>query len=229
MKNKKILIIIIFILLFISIFVFKNYFSLKNRNLDYNYIYNEEYSNNNDDYEDEYYLTVNGNATYKTNDINIIYNDADLVIIGEYTNDVDVSIKKNSTPITLSSFKVNKVIKNKLNLDLSNSINVKYSGGVITVKQLLDSRDQDFALKLGLDKLSNTDTNNLKVKFDIDSELGDKPLKKWKTRLLLLAYNKNTNQFEAIQNGYGMLSYNSNDNTAFDIKTKEYITYSFLK
>jgi len=226
MKNK--IIFCILIVLFIGIFAlsFKHYKSIIKDNLNYNTNANliNDQSNNND--EEDYYLVVNGNATYKTGDINKLYDNADLVVIGEYLNDVEVNIKKNSTPTTISSFKIKKIIKSNIDFKLADTINVKYSGGVITVKQLLDSRDQDFAIKMGLDKMSNYETSNLKVKFNIDSELGDKPLNEWKTRLLLLTYNNN--QFDVLQNGYGMLSYNADNNTAYDIKTSKYITYSFL-
>ena len=225
-KNK--IIFCILILLFIVIFTltFKHYKSITKDNLNHNTNVNliNNQSNNTD--EEDYYLVVNGNATYKTGDINKLYDNADLVVIGEYLNDVEVNIKKNSTPITTSSFKIKKVIKSNIDFKLTDTINVKYSGGVITVKQLLDSRDQDFAIKMGLDKMSNYETSNLKVKFNIDSELGDKSLNEWKTRLLLLTYNNY--QFDVLQNGYGMLSYNPDDNTAYDIKTSKYITYSFL-
>ena len=226
MRNK--IIFCILILLFIVIFTLflKHYKSITKDKLNYNTNLNliNNQSNNTD--EEDYYLVINGNATYKTSDINKLYDNADLVVIGEYLNDVEVNIKKNSTPTTISSFKIKKVIKSNIDFKLTDTINVKYSGGVITVKQLLDSRDQDFAIKMGLDKMSNYETSNLKVKFNIDSELGDKSLNEWKTRLLLLNYNNY--QFDVLQNGYGMLSYNPDDNTAYDIKTSKYITYSFL-
>ena len=181
-----------------------------------------------DDNED-YFMVVNGNATYRTDDINELYNKADLVVIADYINDKNVSIQKNASPITLSTFKIIKTIKNNLDFKLKENIEVQYIGGVITLKQLLDSRDESFASKLGLDKNTITDSSNLKVQFNIDSELGDKSLKEHKTRLLLLSYNTHKNVFEAIQNGYGMLSYNLTDNTAYDFKNGKYIAYSFLK
>lgn len=224
MKKKIIIPVVvlsIFGLSYLSTNLIQKNFSTPNESNNTNFIKNNE--------KDEYFLTINGDATYRTGDINKLYESADIVLVADYQFDEETIIEKNQAPKTIASFKVNKILKNNMQSEVSDTIRVQYSGGVITLKQLLDSRDEAFARKLGVNNISNEEASRLKVQFNIDGELGDKNLKEHKTRLLLLHYNKESNLYEAIQNRYGMLSYNSSDNTAFDIQSGRYITYSFLK
>lgn len=173
-------------------------------------------------------LSVTMENSYKTGNINELYDDSTIVLIADYVNDEKTEIKYNGVPNTISKFNIKKVLKNDSGVKLSNQIQISRRGGVVTLKQLLNSRGEEYVKKMGVDNLSKEQIETGLVEFKNNNNLGDKDLNEWKTRLLL-NYNKDDNTFILMQDDYGMLSYDENNNTAYDFNSGEYIRYSFLK
>lgn len=178
---------------------------------------------------DNIVLEVTMESSYRTGSIEELYNDSAVVLIAEYLSDVKTDIKTTGNPNTYSSFKVKKILKNESEQKINDTIIARRMGGTVTLKELLDVRSPEYAKKMGVDNLSEEQINTSLVKFTNNDELGDKSLNECKTRLLLLNYDKETNDFVIMQNDYGMLSYDENTNTAFDVNGHENIQYSFLK
>lgn len=174
-------------------------------------------------------LNVTMENSYKTGNINELYDDSAIVLIADFVNDEKTEIKYNGVPNTFSKFNIKKVLKNDSGVKLSNQIQIRRRGGIVTLKQLLNSRGEEYIKKMGVDNLSKEQIETGLVEFKNNNNLGDKDLNEWKTRLLLLNYNKDDNTFILMQDDYGMLSYDENNNTAYDFNSGEYIRYSFLK
>lgn len=231
MKNKKNYIYIsILVAIALGIVIINNngkeIFSLKGNREKQNF---SEITNTTKNEDKEIILEVSLDASYKTGDIEELYKDSSVVVIADYIGDEKTIIEKNNTPFTLSKFKVKKIIKNGTTTKIGNEVTAKKMGGVITVQQLLDARDPAFAEKIGINKLSKEERKSKYVKFFSNANLGDKDLEKHKTRLLFLNYDKENECFVIVQDDYGMLSYNEDTNTAFDITNQSYKQYSFLK
>lgn len=179
--------------------------------------------------EDNIILNVTMEASYKTGNIEELYEDSPVVLIAEFLRDEKTEIKYNDIPNTYSSFKIKQIIKNESGVKLGDEILVKRAGGVVTFQQLLDARGPEYAKKIGADNISKEKTKTGLVKFSHNNNLGDKSLNECKTRLLMLNYDKTDDTFVVMQDDYGMLSYDEKANTAFGIGDKKNIEYSFLQ
>lgn len=230
MKNKKVLYITTFVIialvLSIAVKVGINLSSSNSNSENRANLSNEEIQKID---EKSIILEVSLDASYKTGDIEELYDDASIVLVAEYVGDKKTIIEKNNTPFTLSIFKIKKIFKNDTKVKIDDEIITKKTGGIITVQQLLDARGTDFAKKIGADGLSKTESKSKYVKFYTNNNLGDKSLDEHKTRLLFLNYDERDGNFIIIQDDYGMLSYDEFTNTAFDIDNQNYKKYSFLK
>lgn len=229
MKNKKILFTSILIVILGGVIVTKNGIKTASFKED---IEKEPYSEINyaSEIDDELVtLEVSVDASYKTGDIEELYKDSSVVAIADYVEDKETIIEKNDSPYTLMVFSIKKIIKNDSAVKIGNKVITKKMGGTITVQQLLEARDAAFAEKLGVNNLTKEEKNSKYVKFYNNTNLGDKDLKEHKTRLLFLNYDEKNEYFVIVQDDYGMLSYNEENNTAFDITNQGYKEYSFLK
>lgn len=178
---------------------------------------------------DNIILNVTMESSYKTGNIEELYDDSSVVLIADFVADEKYIINDNGIPNTYSLFKVKKILKNESGKKISDTIYVKRTGGIVTLKQLIDARGEEYAKKMGINNLSKEKIENGLVEFKNNTNLGDKNLTEWKTRLLMLTYNKSDDTFSVMQDDYGMLSYNEKNNTMFDFNTKEYLKHSFLK
>lgn len=170
---------------------------------------------------------VTMNNSYKTGDIEELYKDSTVVLIGEFLSIGKTEIKNNGIPNTYISFKIKKVLKNNSGVELGDEIDAKRTGGTVTVQELIAARGIEYVKNMGI---KNVETVQDKlVKFNVSNNLGDKSLTEWKTRLLMLTYDKEDNSFVIMQDEYGMLSYDETTNKAFEIKEGKNVEYSFLE
>ena len=232
MKKRYIFLLSVIIVSIICcfIFLFRNYENNDNSLIQKSSNLNSEIESIKDNENKTYVLESSIDAEYLTGDIEELYNKyASVVVVADYIEDNKTEIQKNGTPFTFSKFRIKKVIKNESNQELGDIIEVRRMGGTITLQQLIDSRSEEFAEKLGVKGISREEAEKSLVKFFCDDFINDKNLDEHKTRLLMLSYDENTNSFMIEENSLGMLSYNEGDNTVFDYKTGEYTTFSFLK
>ena len=155
-----------------------------------------------------------------------LYEYSELVLIADYQKDVSTKIFDNGNPYTTSEFKIERVIKNSNNRKLDDSILVRYLGGVVTVEELLKTKDEDFKQKIGADIMTQETRKSAKIKFSTE-DIGDSSLKEHPKRILFINYNETTNDYIIVTDQYGMVSFDNN--TIFDSQTKKYTNYSFLK
>lgn len=174
-------------------------------------------------------LEVTMQNSYKTGDIEELYKDSSVVLIAEFLSNGKTEIKNNGIPNTYISFKIKKVLKNDSGIELGDKIDAKRTGGTVTVQELIAARGPEYAKKMGIDNMSKVAVQNKLVKFVNSDNLGDKSLTEWKTRLLMLTYDKEDNSFVIMQDEYGMLSYDETTNKAFGIKEGKNVEYSFLE
>ena len=170
---------------------------------------------------------VTMNNSYKTGDIEELYEDSAVVLIGEFLSMGKTEIKNNGIPNTYISFKIKKVLKNDSGVELGDEIDAKRTGGTVTVQELIAARGIEYVKNMGI---KNVETVYDKlVKYNVSNNLGDKSLDEWKTRLVMLTYDKEDNSFAIMQDEYGMLSYDEATNKAFGIREGKNVEYSFLK
>lgn len=170
---------------------------------------------------------VTMNNSYKTGDIEELYEDSAVVLIGEFLSIGKTEIKDNGIPNTYISFKVKRILKNDSGVELGDVIDAKRTGGTVTVQELIAARGIEYVKNMGIKNIENV--QGKLVKFSVSNNLGDKSLDEWKTRLVMLTYDKEDNSFAIMQDEYGMLSYDGATNKAFGVKEKKNVGYSFLE
>lgn len=176
-----------------------------------------------------YYLNIPVIIDYVTGDIEELYKKSSVVVIADYIEDEYTELKNNSLPQTLSKFKIKKIIKNETNNNLGSELLAERIGGTVSLKELISSKGLEYC-KANIDaNISEDNAEKCIVKLYHDDFLNDKNIYEHSTRLLMLNYNENTGNFVINQNSYGMLSYNEEDDTAFDINSQKYVKYSFLQ
>jgi len=226
--KKKIIISGFTIILIVSVIAFtifnKSIFNYKNNGIKENNNIVSENVGENDDIIYEVFMSFD----YVTGNPEKLYDMAELVLVADYIESVETHIEMNKNPYTVSEFKIDTIIKNKKNYELDETILVKYDGGIITLKQLLDSRDADFISKIGADDIDINDYANKKVNFKATS-ISDKSLDEQSKRILFLNYDVNYDYYVVLANDYGMLSYDSETNEIFDYATSDYKSVSFIK
>lgn len=226
-RNKKIIYLGIFLLVFVvgTVVILNNVNKDKMLKETDNGQENIPVSKNDDE---NVILEVTMQNSYKTGDIEELYKDSSVVLIAEFLSNGKTEIKNNGIPNTYISFKIKKVLKNDSGIELGDKIDAKRTGGTVTVQELIAARGPEYAKKMGIDNMSKVAVQNKLVKFVNSDNLGDKSLTEWKTRLLMLTYDKEDNSFVIMQDEYGMLSYDETTNKAFGISEKSNIEYSFL-
>lgn len=226
-NNKKIIYLGIFLLIFIvgTVVILKNVNKDKMLKEADNKQENIPVSKNEDE---NVILEVAMQNSYKTGDIEELYKDSSVVLIAEFLSNGKTEIKNNGIPNTYISFKVKRILKNDSGIELGDKIDAKRTGGTVTVQELIAARGPEYAKKMGINNMSKAAVQNKLVKFVNSDNLGDKSLTEWKTRLLMLTYDKEDNSFVIMQDEYGMLSYDETTNKAFGINENNNIEYSFL-
>lgn len=227
-RNKKIIYLGIFLLVFVvgTVVILNNVNKDKMLKETDNGQENIPVSKNEDE---NVILEVTMQNSYKTGDIEELYKDSSVVLIAEFLSNGKTEIKNNGIPNTYISFKIKKVLKNDSGIELGDKIDAKRTGGTVTVQELIAARGPEYAKKMGIDNMSKVAVQNKLVKFVNSDNLGDKSLTEWKTRLLMLTYDKEDNSFVIMQDEYGMLSYDETTNKAFGIKEGKNVEYSFLE
>lgn len=157
-----------------------------------------------------------------------LYEYSDIVLEVEYLKDVKTVLNESGTPFTTSEFKINKILKNTTNNNLENTIQAKYSGGTVPLTQLLSLKDESFKEKLGIGAVEMARAGSIQVRYSSEN-IGDKSLEEDKNRIIFVNYNENTNDYSIVSDKYGMISYNSSSNKAFDVFSKSEKQFTFLK
>ena len=171
---------------------------------------------------------VTASYSYPTSNPEDLFEMANLVVIANFVEDVETEINENEVPFTISKFNVQSIIKNTGNFAIGEDILTKRSGGTISLQQLLNARDDDFAEKIGANDLTTAQKSSAKVRFKSES-IGDQSIEEEDTRLLFLHKAEGEEYFTIIANDYGMLSYNNTTKKAFNAKENNYSSYSFLE
>ena len=171
---------------------------------------------------------VTSSYSYRTSNPEDLYEMANLVVIANFIEDVETQINENEVPFTISKFNVQSIIKNTENFTIGEDILTKRNGGTVSLQQLLNARDTAFAEKIGANDLTTNQKSSAKVRFKNES-IGDQSLEEENTRLLFLHKDEDEEYFTIIANEYGMLSYDNATKKAYNVKERNYTSYSFLK
>ena len=171
---------------------------------------------------------VTSSYSYRTSNPEDLYEMANLVVIANFVEDVETQINENEVPFTISKFNVQSIIKNTGNFTIGEDILTKRNGGTVSLQQLLNARDDAFAEKIGANDLTTNQKSSAKVRFKNES-IGDLSLEEENTRLLFLHKDEDEEYFTIIANDYGMLSYDNATKKAYNVKERNYTSYSFLK
>ena len=147
-----------------------------------------------------------------------LFNNANLVIIGEYVSDAKSYVTYYSAIVTDATFKVTKVLKGKYEAD---TINVTHYGGIVSASEYLSKQSEEELNKLGIDKSSISKYSSEKVEwindeFGIYKETGKK-------YVLFLSYDQENNSYFVLADGYGMRRL-SDDGYMYNLDTKSYDT-----
>lgn len=189
----------------------------------------QEFINNSETLDDGSILyEVTASYSYRNSSPENLYEMANLVVIANFVDDVETQIAENGVPFTISKFNVQSIVKNTGNFTIDGDILTKRSGGTVSLQQLLNARDDDFAEKIEADNLTISQKNSAKVRFKNES-IGDLSLEDEDTRLLFLHKDENEEYFTIISNDYGMISYDNTTNKAYNAEENTYSSYSFLK
>ncbi len=177
-------------------------------------------------HQDEIYMEVNIMADYAVIDPKDLYNYSDIVVLANYEKDKATKISSSGQAFTTSDFKITKVLKNKKDIYLNETLSARYIGGVVSLKDVSNSNSESLKKKVNLEGLTEEELERKKIKFSLE-DIGDKSLKEKKERILFLNYDEKTGEFIVVADNYGMIS--QKDGTIFDVKTKSYKSFSFLK
>ena len=189
----------------------------------------QEFINNSETLDDGSILyEVTASYSYRNSSPENLYEMANLVVIANFVDDVETQIAENGVPFTISKFNVQSIVKNTGNFTIDGDILTKRSGGTVSLQQLLNARDDDFAEKIEADNLTISQKNSAKVRFKNES-IGDLSLEDEDTRLLFLHKDENEEYFTIISNDYGMISYGNTTNKAYNAEENTYSSYSFIK
>ena len=189
----------------------------------------QEFINNSETLDDGSILyEVTASYSYRNSSPENLYEMANLVVIANFVEDVETQIAENGVPFTISKFNVQSIVKNTGNFTIDGDILTKRSGGTVSLQQLLNARDDDFAEKIEADNLTISQKNSAKVRFKNES-IGDLSLEDEDTRLLFLHKDENEEYFTIISNDYGMISYDNTTNKAYNAEENTYSSYSFLE
>lgn len=189
----------------------------------------QEFINNSETLDDGSILyEVTASYSYRNSSPENLFEMANLVVIANFVDDVETQIAENGVPFTISKFNVQSIVKNTGNFTIDGDILTKRSGGTVSLQQLLNARDDDFAEKIEADNLTISQKNSAKVRFKNES-IGDLSLEDEDTRLLFLHKDENEEYFTIISNDYGMISYDNTTNKAYNAEENTYSSYSFLK
>ena len=109
---------------------------------------------------------------------------------------------------------------------MNETLSARYIGGVVSLKDVSNSNSESLKKKVNLEGLTEEELERKKIKFSLE-DIGDKSLKENKERILFLNYDEKTGEFIVVADNYGMIS--QKDGTIFDVKTKSYKSFSFLK
>ncbi len=159
---------------------------------------------------------------------NAMYEAADAVFIGKYLSDEKVEMIPKARPYTTSLFEVQKVLKNAVDAKLEKEVFVRYGGGTVSLSEYMKGRDQVDYQKMGINNLSESQLKKSKVQFNSkntnDSELSQNPV-----RVLFVNYEPEKNDFIAICDYNGMISYDNQSKKAFDTNSNSLKSYTFIK
>ncbi|MGE5456575.1 MAG: hypothetical protein ACM3O4_05710 [Ignavibacteriales bacterium] len=186
--------------------------------------YKNEKSLSNISSEESITYVISAYNDYQYNDSEILYDKSDVVIIGNYKNDVKTIASENGDPMTLSTFNIEKVIKGDIRKD---SIDIYYIGGTITLDEYVKTQTKEQLVKKGISNIKPEDmkkqfviykNNDIKINF---SNNGDK-------YMLFLKFNEKLNNYCLMSNGYGALKTN-NKNQIYNYETQNYEDVNFYK
>lgn len=152
-----------------------------------------------------------------------LYTNAKLVVIGKYVEKGNSYVGPSGTAKTIHMFNVEKVLKGDCS---KKKIGVGIDGGIVTLKEYINSLSTEQIKKQGL---KNVDPTDKYVKFELTDETSNKSkatnasnIEIGKSYILFLDYDSyNKTDYIATANYYSVLELN--DSKIYDEKTQNYI------
>ncbi len=134
-----------------------------------------------------------------------LYENAELVVLADYKDDIKSYPSESGMPMTLSNFTVKKVYKG--NLKGKTTIAVNYRGGTITLEQYLSSQPQSKIEKMGYDKASEEEKKY--TLFEYESSVQDFSFKETpENYILFLSFYEESNSYYPLSADYGISKVN---------------------
>ncbi|MGE5456576.1 MAG: hypothetical protein ACM3O4_05715 [Ignavibacteriales bacterium] len=151
-----------------------------------------------------------------------LYNQSQLVVIGNFLNDENTEMTDDSTFITNTTFKIENVLKGNVE---DENIKVSYLGGVISVKDYSKNISIEVLKAQGLEKYINDEDKYVEFEF-YEAPVNIEKGKDNDKYLLFLSYDKEKKIYQPYSNGYGILKI-INGNSVFNKITQEYEEIKF--
>ena len=150
-----------------------------------------------------------------------VINHSDLVVVATLKNRGESYMAADQRAHTVEYYSVEKVLKGSYS---QSEIEISRLGGEVPLKEYLKTQDSEQIIKKGLDKYSEKQLNEIKIRF-VPEEKKLQSLSESNTKYLLcLVYAPEENRYIALSDDYGILKYKEETDEVFDIDSNNYVS-----